>query len=113
MVATETMSASRTAASRSPVALTARPGRSRAAARRSAASGVRFQIVTCVIGRTAAWAAMRRGASAPAPIIAMRRAPGRARKPAANAEAAAVRHNVSVMPSKPAKGSPLSPASSR
>ena len=77
MVAAETMSAAAMAAARSSVAVTRSPGRSRSAASARARSGLRFQIATSAIGRTEACAAMRRGASAPAPTITMRRASGR------------------------------------
>ena len=55
-------------------------------------------------------ARIRNGASAPAPTITMRVASSRARKRAASAEAAAVRHRVSRVPSSAARGAPVSPS---
>ncbi len=61
------------------------------------------------MGRTAAWARIRCGASAPAPTITMLEASFRDRKREARALAQAVRQTVSMVPSRMASGAPVSP----
>ena len=114
MVAAEITSASAMAAAISGTTLTESFGRwSRERASASARAGVRFQISTRRMGRTAAWASIRCGAMAPAPSMSRVEASRRARYVAASAELAAVLRTVSATPSTASNGSPLVPSKSR
>ena len=78
-VAQDTMSASRTASSRSSAMAVSMPPADNAKAVEIACERVRFHKVTRVMGRTMRWARMRCGAKAPAPIMTRCEASSRAR----------------------------------
>ena len=89
------------------------PGSGKARGQGGGLGGSRPQMRVSRIGRTAACAAIRYGASAPVPTIRCTALSSRARKPAASAEAAAVRRRVSAVPSSTALGTPVAASSSR